>query len=31
MLTVWRLTSQPVRWARTQSVKVPIQHGSSSG
>jgi hypothetical protein len=31
MLTVWQLTGQPVRWTKTQSVKVPIQYGSSSG
>jgi len=31
MLTVWQLTGQPARWTRTQSVKVPIQYGSSSG
>ena len=31
MLTAWKLTGQPARWTRTQSVKVPIQYGSSSG
>jgi len=31
LLTVWQLTGQPARWTRTQSVKVPIQYGSSSG
>ena len=31
MLTAWQLTGQPARWTRTQSVKVPIQYGSSSG
>ena len=31
LLTAWRLTGQPARWARTQSIKVPIQYGSSSG
>ena len=31
MLTAWRLTGQPARWARTQAIKVPIQYGSSSG
>jgi len=31
MLTAWQLTGQPGRWTRTQSVKVPIQYGSSSG
>ena len=31
MLTAWRLTGQPARWTRTQTVKVPIQYGSSSG
>lgn len=29
-LTTWQLTGQPVRWASTQSIKVPIQYGSSS-
>jgi hypothetical protein len=28
-LTVWRLTGS--RWARAQTIKVPIQYGSSSG
>lgn len=28
-LTVWQLTGS--RWARTQTIKVPIQYGSSSG
>jgi hypothetical protein len=27
----WRLTGQPARWTRTQTIKVPIQYGSSSG
>jgi hypothetical protein len=31
MLTVWQLTGPPARWTKTQSVKVPIQYGSSSG
>ena len=31
MLTAWRLTGQPARWTRTQTIKVPIQYGSSSG
>ena len=31
MLTAWRLTGQPARWARTQTIKVPILYGSSSG
>jgi len=29
-LTVWRLTSGPAAWARTQAITVPIQYGSSS-
>jgi hypothetical protein len=29
-LTIWQLTGQPDRWSRTQSIKVPIQYGSSS-
>jgi hypothetical protein len=31
MLTAWRLAGQPARWTRTQTIKVPIQYGSSSG
>ncbi|HEY7012403.1 MAG TPA: hypothetical protein VH480_06600 [Streptosporangiaceae bacterium] len=31
MLTAWRLTAQPARWTRTQTIKVPIPYGSSSG
>jgi len=31
MLTVWQLTGQPARWSKTQTIKVPIQYGSSSG
>ena len=31
MLTAWQLTGQPARWTKTQTVKVPIQYGSSSG
>jgi len=31
VLTAWRLTGQPARWTKTQTVKVPIQYGSSSG
>ena len=31
MLTAWQLAGQPARWTRTQTVKVPIQYGSSSG
>jgi hypothetical protein len=31
MLTAWQLTSQPARWTQTQTIKVPIQYGSSSG
>ncbi len=30
-LTAWQLTGRPVRWAKTQTIKVPIQYGSSSG
>jgi hypothetical protein len=29
-LTVWQLTGSPGRWAKTQSISVPIQYGSSS-
>jgi hypothetical protein len=29
-LTVWRLTGDPGAWVKAQSVKVPIQYGSSS-
>jgi hypothetical protein len=29
-LTAWRLTGSPGRWVKAQSVKVPIQYGSSS-
>ena len=29
-LTSWQLTGQPGRWSKTQSIKVPIQYGSSS-
>jgi hypothetical protein len=28
-LTVWRLTSGPAAWVRTQAITVPIQYGSS--
>jgi hypothetical protein len=31
MLTAWQLTGQPVHWTKTQTIKVPIQYGSSSG
>ena len=31
MLTAWQLTGQPARWTKTQTIKVPIQYGSSSG
>ena len=31
VLTAWQLTGQPARWTRTQTVKVPIQYGSSGG
>jgi hypothetical protein len=31
LLTTWQLTGQPTRWTRTQTIKVPIQYGSSSG
>jgi len=31
VLTAWQLSGQPARWTRTQTVKVPIQYGSSSG
>jgi hypothetical protein len=31
MLTVWQLTGQPAHWTKTQTIKVPIQYGSSSG
>ena len=31
MLTAWQLTGQPARWTRTQTIKVPILYGSSSG
>jgi hypothetical protein len=30
-LTAWQLTGHPGRWTTTQSVKLPIQYGSSSG
>jgi hypothetical protein len=30
LLTVWRLGNPPARWSVAQSVKVPIEYGSSS-
>jgi hypothetical protein len=29
-LTVWTLTGSPAKWAKAQSMTVPIQYGSSS-
>jgi hypothetical protein len=29
-LTVWRLAGSPAAWTKTQTIKVPIQYGSSS-
>jgi hypothetical protein len=29
-LTAWRLAGSPVGWVKTQTIKVPIQYGSSS-
>ena len=30
-MAVWQLAGRPARWARIQTIKVPIQYGSSSG
>jgi len=30
-MAVWQLAGRPARWVRIQTIKVPIQYGSSSG
>ena len=30
-MAVWQLAGRPARWARIQTIRVPIQYGSSSG
>jgi hypothetical protein len=29
-LTVWQLTGPAARWAKSQTIKVPVQYGTSS-